>query len=376
MTLEAKLPADNQSKARQVYLTSLFYLLGCVALTACDEAEKEFLQLQVSGPTMGTQYHISVVSQLAMDQDTLQHAIDQRLAVINQSMSTYISDSELSRLNQASGEDWFPVSDSLFAVLSLAKQISRESDGAFDITVGPVVNLWGFGPNNFGPNNKALVDFPTQAEIDSLRELIGYDKVQLNNTSKAVKKPSGRYLDLSAIAKGFAADDISQLLLSMGYANHMVEIGGEIMAQGHNARGQAWRIGIENPTMTHSGVQQAVAVSGVGVATSGDYRNYFEVDGERFSHTIDPLTGRPVTHSLASVTVIAPTAMAADAYATAINVLGYLPGRAFAEKYGLAVFFIVRRADGFETSVSTHFSQFQISGNSLWRLFSAFFSCY
>jgi len=173
------------------------------------------------------------------------------------------------------------------------------------------------------------------------------------------------YLDLSAIAKGFAADDISQLLLSMGYANHMVEIGGEIMAQGHTARGQAWRIGIENPTMTHSGVQQAVAVSGVGVATSGDYRNYFEVDGERFSHTIDPLTGRPVTHSLASVTVIAPTAMAADAYATAINVLGYLPGRAFAEKYGLAVFFIVRRADGFETSVSTHFSQFQISGNSL-----------
>lgn len=345
-----------QQKARQGILTSLF----CLLLTACgtDGQPASYSQYQYSGPTMGTQYHISVV--LNRDEkidDELQAHIDAQLAAINQSMSTYLSDSELSRLNRAATQEWIPLSEPLFAVITLAQRISLESDGAFDITMGPLVELWGFGARD-----KVVDTVPSAAEINSLLAKSGYQQLELQGRPPALKKLTDTALDLSAIAKGFAVDEISYGLTQLGYANHMVEIGGEVKTQGHNARGDIWHIGIESPTFSHTGVQQAVTVQGVGIATSGDYRNYFEINGQRFSHTINPRTGRPITHNLASVTVIAPTCAEADAYATAINVLGFKAGKMFAEQRGLAAYFIVRDDENFSADMTSKFKQYLTQG--------------
>jgi thiamine biosynthesis lipoprotein len=347
---------QSNKKARQGFLAWLF----CLLLAACDNSttSADLKQLRFAGPIMGTEYHVSVILESDQTVDPeLDRTIAHRLADINQSMSTYLEDSELSRLNRAPDNQWIPLSNKLFTVLSLAQIVSGDSDGAFDITVGPLVNLWGFGPGEGDRESLPAVD-----DIAARLQLIGYQKIQLDPEQSAVMKLDTISMDLSAIAKGFAADEVSQMLLVMGYSNHMVEIGGEVMAYGRNAQGKPWRIGIENPSFSHTGVQEAIAISGMGVATSGDYRNYFEVDGQRYSHTIDPLTGRPITHNLVSVTVIAATAAEADAYATAINVLGYSPGKALAEKRDLAVYFILRRNDQYEVHMTPKFYQYQSKG--------------
>lgn len=339
---------NNHKKARQGILTSLF----CVLLISCSN-EEHFEQVQYSGSTMGTQYNVSVV---LVDGLTANNELPTQISAVldelNQSMSTYISDSELSLLNDAPNNEWIGVPEDLFEVLLLSQAISETSAGAFDITVGPLVNIWGFGPSQTGEK------IPTDSQLAVLLDASGYQKIRLNENMRAVQKTADIKLDLSAIAKGYAVDQVSAMLLELGYSNHMVEIGGEVKAQGHNSRGVAWRIGIENPSINQNGVQQAISVSGVGVATSGDYRNFFEVDGIRYSHTIDPSTGKPVTHNVASVTVIAASAAEADAYATAISVLGYEAGRLLAEQQNLAVFFILRENETFSSAMTNSFSTF------------------
>ena len=206
------------------------------------------------------------------------------------------------------------ISDDLFKVISHANTISKTTNGAFDITVGPLVNLWGFGPN------KSENKIPSNEEIELIKKNIGYKKIYLNKETTSIKKlHPDLYVDLSGIAKGFAVDKIALYLNSYNLENYLVEIGGELIAKGTNEDNEVWQIGIENP---NNNLAKIIGLKDIAMATSGDYRNYFEKNGVRYSHTINPNTGKPIKHKLASVTVLDKTAMNADALATAFMVLG------------------------------------------------------
>lgn len=305
---------------------------------------------------MGTQYHIKLIvpKQSPPSQSELQYAIDEELKRINQALSTYIPSSELSVLNRSSSSDPISVSNSLFYMLDLSQQINKMSDGAFDVTVGPLVNLWGFGPDKPFGNN------PTDEDIEAQLKLVGSDKYLLDHAQQTVTKAHSLYIDLSAIAKGYGADLIAELLQRKGITDFMVEIGGEVRVQGLNDKGELWKIGVEKPSISQAGAIQAVAISDAGLATSGDYRNYYEVDGKRFSHTINPSTGKPIEHALASVTVIAKTCAESDALATALNVLGPDDGYALAEELELAAYFIIRDGEQFTIKYTPQFQPYLV----------------
>lgn len=340
----------------------LFLFLTLNFLSACSESPLP--DFKFSGSTMGTSYHITVVTTAdkpisVIDQQQLQQAIDQQLTLINQQMSTYIADSELSQLNQAPVGEWVTVSPNLFEVLMLSLELGWLSNGAFDISVGPLVDLWGFGPSQDG--NALTTKVPEQADIDKLLAASGFQQLELNLAVNKVRKLKPLSLDLSAVAKGYAVDKLADLLSFAGYENFMVEIGGELRLHGHNAKGKAWRIAIEQPNTHALGlVHQALNLSGVALATSGDYRNYFERDGQRYSHTIDPTTGYPIKHRLASVTVVADTAAYADGLATAINVLGAEQGMQLAKQQNLAVYLIIKTDSGFESRYSEGFGKYLV----------------
>jgi thiamine biosynthesis lipoprotein len=285
--------------------------------------------------------------------EQIQRATSALLAEVNAVMSTYQADSELSRLNRNASLDWIPVSPALLTVLAESQRISALSKGAFDVTVGPLVNVWGFGPENLPPV------VPEAAAIAAVRDSVGYDKLQLQMTPPAVKKAHPKLtVDLSAIAKGYGVDQIAAYLDQLGIANYLVDIGGELRTRGYNAQGQAWKIAIEKPIADGRAVQQVIPVSNAGVATSGDYRNYFEHEGQRYSHTIDPTTGAPIVHALVSVTVIQPTAMTADGLATALLVLGPERALALAEQEAWPVYLLVKTAQGFKAQSSSAFQPF------------------
>ena len=338
--------------------------------------------LYIEGPTMGTQYHIKVVVEKTSDTlglFGLQTLINERLIDINQKMSTYIADSELSLINEAEADTWLSVSHELFEVLMLSNDASEASNGAFDITVGPLVNLWGFGPDK-------TKNIPSDEQIQALKADIGFSNIQLlavepletalNSAAPEsddvdvmsateqplarIKKTGNLYIDLSAIAKGFACDLLARDFRSLGLNDFMIEIGGELYVSGQTEKSKSWTIGVEKPSLSHEGAFQAVAISNVGVATSGDYRNYYEVDGVRASHTLDPATGKPITHNVVSVTVISESAAKADAYATALNVLGGEKGLALSSELNLAAYFISRVEDEFVVKYSPAFEQYLV----------------
>ncbi len=349
-------------KASRVVCASLFLfficLQGCSKPSDTQHAKFDVVPSFIfNGKTMGTQYNIKVLlpPNFARSKAEVQSDIDALLVEINQSLSTYITDSEISLLNQHPIGEPVSVSDELFYMLSLSQKINRQSDGAFDVTIGPLVNLWGFGPVK--PEGLS----PSQSAIDKAKARVDNQSYQLNTLSKSVVKKANVYIDLSAIAKGYGSDLMAKYFVSQGIVNFLVEIGGEIFAKGVKNNGSPWVIGIEKPTLAQTGAVQALLVSNVGMATSGDYRNYYERDGVRLSHTIDASTGKPITHNLASVTVIAQTSAQADAYATAINVLGPEKGKKFAEKLQLAAYFIVKENDGFKTFYTESFTPFLAS---------------
>lgn len=324
-----------------------FFFLG-ILLVACSR-QPEFQTVVFSGPTMGTTYSVKIVikpeRQAVVKKQ--QAAIDELLKAFNQSLSTYISDSEIVTLSQSPVNEWLEVSPRFMGILKLSNQISELSGGAFDATVGPLVNLWGFGPDwrkNQAPSDKAI-----QAAMAN----IGYGSVEVDELGLRIRKHKPVGLDFSAIAKGYAVDEIAELLWQQGFHHFMVEIGGELRLHGHNGQGKPWRIGVESPQA--DGKIRPIGLSEVGLATSGDYRNYFEQEGVRFSHTIDPTTGKPITHNLASVTVVAETAAKADALATAFSVMGGDKAMALADKEGIAIYMIERGQDDF---VSRHSSAF------------------
>ncbi len=291
---------------------------------------------------MGTQYHIRIPfvakksDKAIISQQQLQKEIDALLNSINQEMSTYLTDSNISHFNQSQTQDWFPVSKSFLHIINTAQAISQSSQGAFDITIMPLVDLWGFAKNK-------KKQMPTQAQIDQALNKIGYQYLQTQQQPSAIRKQKLTLsIDLSAIAKGFAVDAVALLLKKHQFKHFLIEIGGEIRLQGENKQGKAWRIAIEKPNPLNRSIQQGLKLNNTAIATSGDYRNYYQQNGIRYSHTIDPKTGKPITHKLASVTVLNQSAMTADAQATAIMVLGEQKGRIYAQQQQLKVYMIYR----------------------------------
>ncbi len=324
-----------------VGLLGFIFLLGL--LTSCSQ-EVDPPQIQFQGVTMGTVYSIKMPKPPRdIEPNKLKSNIEDLLGNVNSKMSTYLNDSELSRFNRSDSNNWFNVSNDLYTVVREALIVSEKTEGAFDVTIGPLVNLWGFGPTI-----KLTNRIPTDKQIQEHLTHTGYDMIQLRKSPLAIRKTDTKiYLDLSGLAKGYGVDLVAEYLESLGVDNYIVEIGGEVRVHGVNSGGDKWRIAIEKPSANARSVQRIISVGNAAIATSGDYRNYFENNGQRFSHTIDPRTGRPITHRLASVSVVSHTAVYADAMATALMVLGPDKGLQVAEREGLAAVFIVRTTDGF-----------------------------
>jgi FAD:protein FMN transferase len=339
------------SQITKYYLTSLFLI---ILLSACDKIAEQPPQdypYNAVGMTMGTSYNIKA-SKLpdSLTPTEITRQVKALLEKVNGQMSTYQKDSELSILNQNTSTDWIPVSPELYEVVKEAIKISQLSNGLFDVTVGPLVNLWGFGPQEMS------LSPPGEAAIKEGLNQIGYNRLKLKGDSLAVKKDiPGLYVDLSGIAKGYGVDQVGLLLEHLGILDYMVEIGGEIRVKGKNNQGKPWQIAVEKPTAEKRAIEKVLAITDTGMATSGDYRNYFEVEGVRFSHTIDPKTGRPINHKLASVTVLSETSMVADGLATAFMVMGPDEGYQFAEKNQIAAFFIIKSDKGFDQKMSSAF---------------------
>ncbi|MCB1022723.1 MAG: FAD:protein FMN transferase, partial [Acidobacteria bacterium] len=311
------------------------------------------VQTAFAGAAMGTTWNVKILApgELGDREQQAGAAIRDALEDVNSKMSTYVADSELSRFNAHRSSDPFPVSAETMAVFVEAKRIGELTGGAFDITVGPLVNAWGFGP----ADRREDLD---QAALDELRSHTGWDKLLIHEgEGTLVKLDPELYCDLSAIAKGYAVDRVSAALTAIGFPDHMVEVGGEVYANGHNGEGRPWRIGIEKPDSV-AGMQRVVGLDGLAMATSGDYRNYFERDGKRFSHEIDPATGRPVEHRTASVSVLEPTCAAADALATGLIVMGEERGYQRAVELEIAAQFLIREGDGFVEKTTPAFDRF------------------
>jgi thiamine biosynthesis lipoprotein len=318
-------------------------LLATALLAGCDRREyltQDYLTLE--GPTMGTYYRVTT-SCTGAEAEDLGGLLEAELIEVNGEMSTYLEDSELSRFNRGPIGERIPVSEPLTTVLGAAARISERTGGAFDVTVGPLVDLWGFGPPG------AIDVRPPPEAVRAARDRVGFGHLRIRDAPPAIRRDQDVQVDLSAIAKGHGVDRLAAVLDAAGCRDYLVDIGGEVLGRGINPTGQPWRIGIEVPDPERFGaVQRIVPLDNRAVATSGDYRNFIDLEDGRVSHTVDPRTGEPVTHRLASVSVIGPTAMWADGMATALNVLGPEEGLQLAEADGIPALFVVRRASSFE----------------------------
>jgi len=290
---------------------------------------------------MGTYYRASIISTSPVSIDQLRESIENELASINQQMSTYINTSEISEFNNSMSTDWFNVSPQFALVTQKAKEIYLQSRGQFDPTLAPLIELWSFGADS------RPLEIPAAWELEQVSKAVGSDKIDVQLNPPKLKKSSPELkLDLSAIAKGFAVDELAALLESLDFSNFLIDIGGELRSKGLNIDENKWRVAIEKPDLgLAQSVQQIVYISDKCIATSGSYRNYFEQDGKRFSHIIDPQSGRPITHQLVSASVIADDCVSADGYATTLMVLGPQQGYQFALQYGLAVYMIEKKGD-------------------------------
>ena len=348
-------PADASVTATvintAVRLIGLPTIAGAVLLTtACAPSGAT---LTVTGTTMGTTYSVQLINPpIALRNAThLNRRLAARMRHISAVLSTYDPASDISRVNAAQHTRWIPVSPMLVARVRDAGHYTELSQGAFDISIGPLVNLWGFGPHR--PHRTV----PPAPAVATAKALVGRQHIETRSQPPALRKTHhGVRIDLSAIAKGYAVDILARLLDEHGADNYLVEIGGELRAKGLNASGNAWRIGIERPDATTRQAQHTLRLSNQAMATSGDYRNYFIADGQRYAHTIDPATGYPVKHHLASVSVIADHCAHADALATALMAMGPHRAKALAERERIMALFIERTAQGFTTTASTAFN--------------------
>ncbi|HLS79850.1 MAG TPA: FAD:protein FMN transferase [Steroidobacter sp.] len=325
-------------------------LIALCAIAGCGRAPQEWVR---SGLTMGSTYTVKIAQALSAEQEAqAQEAIDSVLEVVDRTMSGYRSDSEIVRFNESRSTEWFAVSEELAQVVRIALTVSEQSHGAFDVTLAPLVEAWGFGPEQ--PRSTP----PDQSTLSSLRDRAGWRKLHARSTPSALRKDDPELeVDLNGVAPGYAVDLIAERLQALGVANFMIDVGGEIRVGGRNAHGEAWRIAVERP-LEGSGLYATLRLTDVAVATSGDYRRYYEHEGRRYSHTIDPGTLRPVEHALASVVVVSPSAALSDAWATAYNVLGAQEGRRLADDLTMPVMFIERAGASLRAQMSGGFDRY------------------
>ncbi|TNF90146.1 MAG: FAD:protein FMN transferase [Gammaproteobacteria bacterium] len=343
--VSSKSMRNSVSKMRIGGLLVLFSLLlvGCERPLEYDRFE---------GATMGTYYRVTALCPRGGGLP-LQRELEAELERVNAQMSTYQPDSELMRFNASEPGVWVPASSDLVAVIAAAKEISRWSEGAFDVTVSALVDLWGFGPGGH------ISDRPSEAAIAELLGYMGDEHLEIDPEAPSILRRTPLQVDLSAIAKGHGVDRLGNLLQRQACEDFLVDIGGEVKGQGVSPSGRRWRVGVEVPDPARvGGVQKVLPLDSMAVATSGDYRNFLDLADGRYSHTLDPRTGYPVRHDLASVSVLHPSAMWADGLATALNVLGPDDGFDLAEERDLAAFFLIRRPNGFEERYTSAMAQY------------------
>ncbi len=334
-------------------------------LTGCDNASTpvapKAAATVLEGKTMGTFWRVSVVGVDKTQAEELRQKVQNLLDGDDQLLSTWKNDSALMRFNHSNSLTSWPVSEAMADIVTESLRIGYKTQGAMDITVGPLVNLWGFGPD------KQPVKTPTQAQIDAAKARTGLAFLSVINRSGRQylqKSIPDLFVDLSTVGEGYAADHLARLMTEEGISRYLVSVGGALVSRGMNADGQPWRVAIQKPTDRENAVQAIVDINGHGISTSGSYRNYYELDGQRISHVIDPQTGRPITHKLVSVTVIAPTALEADGWDTGLMVLGPQKAQQVVREQGLAVYMIMKEGDGFTTWMSPQFEAFLVSGKN------------
>ena len=310
--------------------------------------------VRLSGETMGTTYNLVAVDapRFVTEADIAQ-VVDVAFAEVNSQMSNWDAGSEISRFNAHASTDEVPVSADLSYVMAAAQQVHDDSLGRFDTTIGPLIEAWGFGADGTRPHA------PSDVVLAKAAAHSGHDNTLRIAPNGLQKRQAQTQVYLAAIGKGYGADRVGKGLEDLGVTDYMIEIGGDIYAAGRNPAGTPWQIGVETPEAWTQGVMGVVALSNMGLASSGDYRNYFEEDGKRFSHVIDPTTQAPITHKTASATVMAENAMLADAWATAMLTLGSEAGMAVAEAHDIAVLFVDRIDGQFKTMTSRHFAELQ-----------------
>jgi thiamine biosynthesis lipoprotein len=341
---------------RAVFITTalLFFLL--VAGCSTPETKEQVQTLQ--GNTMGTTYQVLWVdpADQAIEPAALQKQVDARLAEINAAMSTYDPTSEISRLNQQTEVSRVGISADFYQTLQISKRVFDQSGGYFDPTVGPLVDLWGFGPEG------RILQRPTAAQVKQVMTQVGFDQIDLS-VNNQVLKPDGVHLDLSAVAKGYGVDQVAGLLAAQGINNYFVEIGGEVQTRGLKPDGSKWIVGLEAPVVGEVSIESALALTDQALATSGNYRNFYEVDGQTFAHTINPLTGSPAKNRLLSVSVIADQCAVADAWATALMSMGEDKALKVAQDNQLTTQMLVADGDKIETRVTGKFEQYRYTVN-------------
>jgi thiamine biosynthesis lipoprotein len=313
-------------------------------LAACGRAPSLPPVQEMTGPTMGTTYHVTIVGS-SSETRAAQQCVRRVLDAVDRHLSTWSKDSEVTALNRNDSADWIGVSDMLYAVLAAAYRVSVETDGAFDVTVAPLARLWGFGSSLDG---RVAPELPPSPEfIHDAMASIGYTWLELRrDPDRAVRRNRSLQLDLDAIAPGYAVDRISSCLVRANLPDHLVEIGGEVRAAGARPDGTPWRIAIERPVAGAREAYTGVRLTDLAISTSGNYRDFRRLpDGRVVSHTIDPRVGEPVRHALALVSVVHERAQLADAYATALMVLGPEEGYALAQRLGLPALFLERIGD-------------------------------
>jgi thiamine biosynthesis lipoprotein len=317
-------------------------------------------EVRGSGEALGTTWSVKLVSRAAPQpgaEDELRERVAAVLARVDRGMSNWREDAELARFNSQGGLNAFEFSSETRQVIVAALEIARETNGAFDPTVGPLVALWGFGP-------VAALEEPTEQELERQRARVGWPLLTWDRKGRLVRRVPGVELDLSAIAKGYAVDAIVHELVRDRPLGLLVEVGGEVRAVGTTLLGEPWRVGVQDPTAREADLEAVLALTGAALATSGDYRNLRVVAGKRRSHVIDPRTGRPLDNRVASASVVAPTCMEADAAATALMVLGPDRGMAWVEERPwLDALLLLRRGDKIvERRASSRWARWEAPG--------------
>lgn len=341
------LVADGPTPPLQSHLAGwLFFAVLVAALAACGEGAGTH---RLQGATMGTTWHVTYTGEA--NPEAVTASLEAVLESVNASMSTYRADSEISRINAGDVGQPVVVSPAFSEVLQAALDVGARSAGAYDITVGPLVDLWGFGANS---DVDWQVPLPEQVR-DALRR-VGQSALAWDEKRDVLTRRRPVRLDFSSIAKGYGVDRMAEALEAEGLENYLVEVGGEMRVAGVSPRGDLWRIAVEKPVAGQRGIARALDVTDIAIATSGDYRNFVEAGGERYSHTLDPRTGYPVTHDLVSVTVLHERCMMADAWATALSVAGAEEALRLAKANDLAVFLMTRDGNELKRQASPAFT--------------------